>query len=122
MSTADDVTRWIAELGGGDAAAAEGLWDVYFAKLVRYARRRLQDLPRRTFDEEDIALSAMFSFCRGLEEGRFQDLEDRDDLWRLLVTITARKILTFKPSQVLKAGVNRATGEIEAGQRTDEIG
>ncbi len=35
--------------------------------------------------------------------------------------ISPRRILTFKPSQVLKAGVNRANGEIEAGQRTDEI-
>lgn len=108
----DDVTRWLAELGGGDAAAAQALWETYFAKLVRYARRKLQDLPRRTFDEEDIALSAMFSFCRGLEEGRFQRLGDRDDLWKLLVTITARKIYAQQRHTLrAKRGGGRVRGE-----------
>ena len=36
--------------------------------------------------------------------------------------ISPRRIVTFKPSPVLKASVNGATGEIEADQKTDEIG
>src|SRR5271165_6376539 len=47
----------------------------------------------RAGDLEDVALSAFASFCRGVEGGRFPQLADRDDLWRLLVTITARKAL-----------------------------
>ncbi len=35
--------------------------------------------------------SAFDSFCRGAEQGRFPQLADRDDLWQLLATITARK-------------------------------
>ncbi len=35
--------------------------------------------------------------------------------------ISPRRIVTFKPSPVLKASVNGATGEIEADQKTDEI-
>jgi DNA-directed RNA polymerase specialized sigma24 family protein len=42
-------------------------------------------------DEEDAALSAFDSFCAGLARGRFSELGDRDDLWKLLVVITARK-------------------------------
>jgi DNA-directed RNA polymerase specialized sigma24 family protein len=38
-----------------------------------------------------VALSAFDSFCRGVEHGRFPQLHDRDNLWRLLVTITTRK-------------------------------
>ena len=38
------------------------------------------------------------------------------------VEISPRRILTFKPSPVLKASVNRTTGEIEADQKIDEIG
>jgi DNA-directed RNA polymerase specialized sigma24 family protein len=92
MSAEDEVTRWLAQLGGGDPGAAQALWENYFAKLVRFARRKLRDVPHRTFDEEDVALSALFSFCRGMEEGRFDQLADRDELWKLLITITARKI------------------------------
>ena len=36
--------------------------------------------------------------------------------------ISPRRVLTFNPSPVLKANLNRATGEIEADQKTDEIG
>jgi len=92
MPDADDVTQWIGRLAHGDDEAAQAIWQNYFAKLVSYARRKLQDAPRRSFDEEDVAISAMFSFYRGLEAGRFDRVEDRDDLWKLLVTITARKI------------------------------
>jgi DNA-directed RNA polymerase specialized sigma24 family protein len=38
-----------------------------------------------------VALSAFDSFCRGAEEGKFPRLEDRTDLWKLLLVITARK-------------------------------
>jgi DNA-directed RNA polymerase specialized sigma24 family protein len=58
---------------------------------VRLAQRKLPGQFRRAVDEEDIALSAFKSFCLGVEQGRFPRLEDRDDLWRLLVVITARK-------------------------------
>ena len=38
-----------------------------------------------------MALSAFDSFCRGAADGRFPLLGCRNDLWRLLVTITTRK-------------------------------
>ncbi len=38
-----------------------------------------------------MALSAFDSFYGGLAQGRFPDIAGRDDLWRLLVIITARK-------------------------------
>jgi DNA-directed RNA polymerase specialized sigma24 family protein len=44
-------------------------------------------------DEEDAALSAFDSFCRGVARGRYPRLDDRDDLWHLLVVITERKAL-----------------------------
>lgn len=87
------ITRCVGDLKAGDQAAAQILWERYFDHLVRLARRRLA-LSRRAGadeDEEDAALSAFDSFCAGLAGGRFPRLEDRDDLWRLLVVITARK-------------------------------
>ena len=43
-------------------------------------------------DAEDAALSVFDSFCDGAARGRFPQLVDRDDLWRLLVTITTYKV------------------------------
>lgn len=95
MTTEDrgSVSRWIGELQAGDGAAVQPLWERYFARLVRLARAKLR-ATRRTAaaeDEEDAALSAFNSFCEGVARGRFPRLADRDDLWRLLVVITARK-------------------------------
>lgn len=87
----EQVTQWIQRLGHGDRRAAELLWERYFAKLVELARRKLAGIPRRAADEEDVALSAMHSFCQGMAEHRFEKVIDREDLWKLLVTITARK-------------------------------
>jgi DNA-directed RNA polymerase specialized sigma24 family protein len=85
------VTRWLNRLQSGDRAAAQGLWEGYFRRLVGLARQRLRDVPRRAADEEDVALSAFDSFWRGVEAGHFPKLADRDDLWQVLVMITARK-------------------------------
>ena len=87
------VTGWIDRLRVGDDVAARRLWERYFHALVRLARADLRAKPRGGVDEEDIALSAFDSFCRGAEQGRFPRLDDRDGLWRLLVTITARKVV-----------------------------
>jgi DNA-directed RNA polymerase specialized sigma24 family protein len=91
MSSEGSVTNWIGQLQAGDPAAAQRLWERYFQRLVGLARKKLQDAPRGASDEEDVALSAFASFCRNATDGRFPQLADRDDLWRLLVTITARK-------------------------------
>ena len=112
MPDPDDLTRWISQLGDGNEAAAQVLWQQYFARLVRFARRKLTDLPHRTFDEEDVALSAMFTFFRGMEEGRFAQVAGRDDLWKLLVTITARKIYGQQRHTMReKRGGGRVRGE-----------
>ncbi len=86
-----EVTHLIGKVACGDPEAEQVLWEKYFARLVGFARRKLENMPRRAADEEDVALSAMYSFCRGMAGGRFDRLESRDDLWKLLVTITARK-------------------------------
>src|SRR5262249_14630482 len=90
--TGGSVTRWIVALRGGEAdEAARRLWDRYFDRLVSLARARLRTAPRGPDDEEDAALSAFESLCRGVAQGRFGRLGNRDELWRLLATITARK-------------------------------
>ncbi len=90
------VTQWIGSLKAGDAEAARALWQRYFDGLVRIARSRLRDTPRAATDEEDVALSAFHCLCRGASAGRFPELADRDNLWRLLTTITAQKAVDQK--------------------------
>ncbi|MBN2473962.1 MAG: RNA polymerase subunit sigma-70 [Pirellulales bacterium] len=89
MSQSGSVTTWIGALKEGDQLAAQKLWERYFDQLVRLARRKLAGSSRRVADEEDVALIAFDGFCRAATRGCFPQLRDRDDLWRLLVSITA---------------------------------
>jgi DNA-directed RNA polymerase specialized sigma24 family protein len=91
MPSEGSVTRWIDPLKAGDPLAAQKLWERYFQRLVGLARKKIRGARPRAADEEDVALSAFDSFCRGVEAGRFPHLDDRDNLWRLLVLLTARK-------------------------------
>jgi DNA-directed RNA polymerase specialized sigma24 family protein len=96
MMTEKAVTPWIVALKRGDHAAAQELWETYFSRLVGLARARLRDAPRRIADEEDIALSAFDSFCRRAQAGRFPRLDNRHDLWQILVLITVRKAVDLR--------------------------
>lgn len=92
---AGSVTIWLEQLKAGDPAAARPLWDGYFARLVARARDRLRAIPRGVADEEDVALSAFDSFCRAARAGRFPRLDDRDDLWQVLLVLTDRKAVNL---------------------------
>jgi DNA-directed RNA polymerase specialized sigma24 family protein len=116
MESRSSVTQWIQQAKQGDAEAAQRLWERYYGRLVRLALRKLNGLRRRAADEEDVALSAFHSFCRGAREGRFPRLADRDNLWALLVTITARKANELRQFETRKKrGGGKVRGESALG-------
>lgn len=117
MPPSQSVTLWVDQLKAGDAIAAQRLWEVYFQRMVGLARRKLEGAARGAADEEDVALSAFKSFCLGAQEGRFTQLLDRNNLWSLLMAITAHK------SVDLIRGQNRqkrgGTGRADAAETLD---
>ncbi len=89
----EPVTTWLRRLEDGQLEAAQPLWDHFCRKLLNLASNRLSPKLKRTYDEEDAAQSAFHSLCRVIADGRHSDLSSRENLWRLLVTITERKIM-----------------------------
>lgn len=87
---------WPCSLKEGDSIAARAIWDRYFPKILRLAYDKLQGTPRLEADEEDVATSVMESLFLAAQKGRFPNLADRHDLWRLLLWMTARKVVDFK--------------------------
>src|SRR5262245_14385853 len=116
-STGGSITHWIGRLRAGDQAAAQPLWERYFRQLVALAPKRPEGTPRRAADEEDAALSAFHSVCRGIERLRFPQLVDRGDLWRLLVVITARKALALVRRETRQ---KRGGGKVQFRAESDE--
>jgi DNA-directed RNA polymerase specialized sigma24 family protein len=95
MSSTGSVTQWVEKLRTGNRDAVQHLWERYGPELVRLARKQLRKLrvDCRVSDEDDVALGAFYSFCRGAERGRFPQLENRDRLCAVLACITARKAI-----------------------------
>lgn len=117
MDNEGSVTARIRDWRMGDGAAAEDLWQRYQSRLVNLCRRRLADTPRRAADEEDVALSVFDSLCAGLQQGRFPLLQDRDNLWRMLVVIAARKASDYaEHERRAKRGGGRVIAESELCQ------
>ncbi len=112
MVQEDAVTLWLDGIKAGDDTDIQRLWDRYFRRLVRLAAAKLPAHCRRSFDEEDVALSAFQSFCDRAGQGQFPRLSDREDLWRLLATITVRKALdTIRHQTRQKRGGGNVLGE-----------
>ncbi|HEY2155154.1 MAG TPA: ECF-type sigma factor [Isosphaeraceae bacterium] len=112
MTSSDSVSTLLDGLKAGSDKDIQRLWGRYFERLVRLAGSRLPGHVRRAFDEEDIALSAFRSFCDRVGRGQFPRMDDRDDLWRVLSTITTRKAVdTVRHQTRLKRGGGRVLGE-----------
>ena len=93
---------------------------------VGFSRKDIAEIVESVFDimketvqrEGSIMISGFGVFAtrnKRARRGRNPQTGDR-------MEISPRRILTFKPSPVLNASVNRATGEVEADQKTNEIG
>jgi DNA-directed RNA polymerase specialized sigma24 family protein len=112
MSAEESVTTWLAHLKAGRSDAAHEIWHRYVEQLVRLARRKLGRTPRRAADEEDVVLSAFEGFLAGVDDGRFLRLEDRDDLWQVLVMLTERRAIALRRRErALKRGAGDVRGE-----------
>jgi RNA polymerase sigma factor (sigma-70 family) len=121
MGSDASVTRLIQLLRSDDTAvrdlAARLIWQRYFADLLDLARKNLDRRVRRRADEEDVLQSMFRSFCARQGRGEFE-LAGRDELWKLLVTITLRKARNMaRDHRRDRRDVNR---EQAAGQAADD--
>ncbi len=91
MPTAGSITRLIPDLRERDDVAIEELWRRYAARIERLARPVVAGLAPGAGDEQDVAQSAFYAFCEAAANGQAPQLENRNELWRLLATISRRK-------------------------------
>ena len=90
MKTEGESYESLSKIANG-VFIAEEVIELYYARLVRLAKKKLSALPPQVADEEGAVISALRSFFSGIQNGKFPNVKNEDDLWRLLATITARK-------------------------------
>jgi RNA polymerase sigma factor (sigma-70 family) len=91
MQTAGSITRLIPDLRERDNIAIDQLWRRYAARIERLARPVVAGLAPGAGDEQDVAQSAFYAFCEAAANGQAPQLENRNELWRLLAAISRNK-------------------------------
>ncbi|MFK8112462.1 MAG: ECF-type sigma factor, partial [Rubripirellula sp.] len=108
----ESITVWFEQLREGDPNAAEKLWSRFFDRLVGVAREQLATANRRMADEEDIAIGVMAALCQCADRGKLPSIENRNDLWRLLVKWTQHDVIDHvRNSKRAKRGSNAVWGD-----------
>lgn len=77
----------------GDESEAPFLWDRFYDRLRKLVRGRLQSHLRTMADEEDVSLESLTELFRGLLNGKYPGLDNRESFWRLLVTVASRNVM-----------------------------
>ena len=103
------VSLWIEDVKQGNQESALKLWERYFERLVKTTEWKMRDISKRVADEEDIAISAFNSMFLGAAQGQYDQLKNREDLWKLLVSITSHKIVDQVRNQTSQ---KRGSGEV----------
>jgi RNA polymerase sigma factor (sigma-70 family) len=111
MSISGSVTVWLGRLKKGDEDALARLHARYWPRLVALARKRLQGVPGRAADEEDVAQKAFWCFYRSLQAGRLPRLENRHHLFAVLTHIIACEAINqIEHEQAEKRGGKQVQG------------
>lgn len=112
MASDESVTEWIDGLKAGNDDAIGKFVERYYDPIVRMVQQKLPPVARRAGDGEDVAISALDSFLVRAREGEFPQLQNRDDLWKVLVTISKRKAVKHIVHETAqKRGGGKVRGE-----------
>jgi RNA polymerase sigma factor (sigma-70 family) len=115
------VSDLLTNLKLGDPHAAERLWNRYIGKLLAVAKSKLGPGTQRHSDPEDVAYVAFWQMCRRAREDGFSKLDDRNDLWQVLLLLTERRARDAGRRTAARlrheVGESNAGGSGQEGQR-----
>jgi RNA polymerase sigma-70 factor (ECF subfamily) len=114
MADEDSTPELVQRLQAGDARAAEELFGRYAQQLTRLAERHLSRRVASRENGEDVVQSVFRTFFRRNVAGEFQ-IDNSDQIWRLLVRITLRKARA--KGRYHTAGVRNVGAEVAGDDR-----
>jgi DNA-directed RNA polymerase specialized sigma24 family protein len=91
------ITVLLHSLKGGFAEdAAQQIFQRYISKLESTARAKIAGLRLHDRDDQDVAQLVMEQFFFAVRNGRFPRLQDRHDLWQILLVILERRVIDLR--------------------------
>ena len=124
MTGGDSITHWIEQIRANDPAvrdeAADQIWRRYSGRLLQLARNHLDQRIRRREDEDDVVQNMYASFCCRMRRGEDQ-LENRQDLWNLLVAMTLHKARKVALRHTRQGRAVRREDACPAGDESDSL-
>jgi RNA polymerase sigma factor (sigma-70 family) len=108
LSEPPSVTEWLKQLREGDGAAAARLWERYGLALRQLAKLRHRAVLGPADDEDDLAQSVFAGLWQGVTAGHMDSIQDRDELWYVLITITKHKALRRQEYQQAQKRMGKA--------------
>lgn len=118
------ISILLQRLKFGDQRASSEIWKRYIERLLPLARKQLRGLRDPVVDEEDLLLSVFDRFFKAAQEERFAKLENREDLWQVLLVLTERRATDqYRRTNAQKRGGpgGRDEGDAAAGGHVDDI-
>lgn len=101
----NSVSLFISQLKERNPGATQAIWNRFFQRLLPLASSRLRGVSDRVLSEEDILVSVFDRFFSAAAEGRFAKLQDRDDLWQILLMLMNHRIIEYyRHANALKRG------------------
>ena len=110
VNAASSVTRWIHSFQeDGDKSAANKLFEYLYFRMKRLAAKHYSG---NTYDSDDVANSAIANLFISIREGKYDEIADRDQLWKLAAVITLNKARN-------RARYEKAEKRVERGQQIE---
>ncbi|RMF39537.1 MAG: hypothetical protein D6753_13600 [Planctomycetota bacterium] len=117
MDALGSVSQWVELVKTEDhSLAAQRLYERYVAALLRATRNLARGMPRSFIDEEDLVQEAFGHFFAGIRRQRFPRLNDRDDVWQILIMLAHRRAV--EACRYLRAQ-RRTTARVECTAGTN---
>jgi RNA polymerase sigma factor (sigma-70 family) len=109
----DSVTEWLNQIQrASDPEAFAFLFERYLQQVTHMASHRLPARLKPIVDGDDIAAEVFVELNKGLQEGRFQQMQDRRDLWQVLIMLSERRAIAWqRRQQRQKRGGENVVGE-----------
>jgi DNA-directed RNA polymerase specialized sigma24 family protein len=92
-NTIGSVSKWILGARQGDPVAIEQIVSRYFARLARSVRSMQDAQERQLKSGKDVSADILMKISRELSAGEHQELQNRNDLWVLLISIVEEYVI-----------------------------